>query len=125
MEGRYRAKYEDQGVAVDVPSGSSTCTKISTDFDKRVNAVNHFRTLPEAAALAAANKRVANILEKEAAPEGSVVEANLVEDAEKALFAELQAVTPVVEPLLAAKTTLLLSLSLQHFAHRLMHSLMV
>ena len=34
---------------------------------------------------------------------GSVVEANLVEDAEKALFAELQAVTPVVEPLLAAK----------------------
>ncbi|MGM7371382.1 DALR anticodon-binding domain-containing protein, partial [Acinetobacter baumannii] len=36
-------------------------------------------------------------------PEGSVVEANLVEDAEKALFAELQAVTPVVEPLLAAK----------------------
>lgn len=35
--------------------------------------------------------------------EGSVVEANLVEDAEKALFAELQAVTPVVEPLLAAK----------------------
>ncbi|MGS5781185.1 DALR anticodon-binding domain-containing protein, partial [Acinetobacter baumannii] len=35
--------------------------------------------------------------------EGSVIEANLVEDAEKALFAELQAVTPVVEPLLAAK----------------------
>ncbi|MCP6669836.1 glycine--tRNA ligase subunit beta, partial [Klebsiella pneumoniae] len=58
---------------------------------------------PEAAALAAANKRVANILAKEAASEGSVVEANLVEDAEKALFAELQAVTPVVEPLLAAK----------------------
>ncbi len=52
---------------------------------------------------AAANKRVANILAKEATPEGSVVEANLVEAAEKALFAELQAVTPVVEPLLAAK----------------------
>ena len=57
--------------------------KSPLDFDKRVNAVNHFRTLPEAAALAAANKRVANILAKEAAPEGSVVEANLVEDAEK------------------------------------------
>ncbi len=59
--------------------------------------------LPEAAALAAANKRVANILAKEAAPEGAVVEANLVEDAEKALFAELAKITPVVEPLFAAK----------------------
>ncbi|MGA5989384.1 DALR anticodon-binding domain-containing protein, partial [Escherichia coli] len=46
---------------------------------------------------------VANILAKEAAPEGSVVEANLVEDAEKALFAELAKITPVVEPLFAAK----------------------
>lgn len=73
------------------------------DFDKRVNAVNHFRNLPEAAALAAANKRVANILAKEAAPEGLVVEANTVEDAEKALFAELAKITPVVEPLFAAK----------------------
>ena len=65
--------------------------------------MNHFRDLPEAAALAAANKRVANILAKEAAPEGAVVEANLVEDAEKALFAELAKITPVVEPLFAAK----------------------
>ncbi len=104
LEGRYRAKYEDQGVAVDVLQAvQALAPKSPLDFDKRVNAVNHFRTLPEAAALAAANKRVANILAKEAAPEGSVVEANLVEDAEKALFAELQAVTPVVEPLLAAK----------------------
>ncbi|MFX6798099.1 glycine--tRNA ligase subunit beta, partial [Acinetobacter baumannii] len=104
LEGRYRAKYEDQGVAVDVLQAvQALAPKSPLDFDKRVNAVNHFRTLPEAAALAAANKRVANILAKEAASEGSVVEANLVEDAEKALFAELQAVTPVVEPLLAAK----------------------
>ncbi len=104
LEGRYRAKYEDQGVAVDVLQAvQALAPKSPLDFDKRVNAVNHFRTLPEAAALAAANKRVANILAKEATPEGSVVEANLVEDAEKALFAELQAVTPVVEPLLAAK----------------------
>ncbi|MCU4333650.1 glycine--tRNA ligase subunit beta [Acinetobacter pittii] len=104
LEGRYRAKYEDQGVAVDVLQAvQALAPKSPLDFDKRVNAVNHFRTLPEAAALAAANKRVANILAKEATPEGSVVEANLVEATEKALFAELQAVTPVVEPLLAAK----------------------
>ena len=77
--------------------------KSPLDFDKRVTAVNHFRDLPEAAALAAANKRVANILAKEAEPTGAVVEANLMEDAEKALFAELAKITPVVEPLFAAK----------------------
>jgi len=68
-----------------------------------VTAVNHFRALPEAAALAAANKRVANILAKEAEPTGSVIEANLVEEAEKALFAVLAKITPEVEPLFAAK----------------------
>jgi glycyl-tRNA synthetase beta chain len=104
LEGRYRAKYEDQGVAVDVIQAVQALSpKSPLDFDKRVNAVNHFRDLPEAAALAAANKRVANILAKEAAPEGAVIEANLVEDAEKALFAELAKVTPVIEPLFAAK----------------------
>ncbi|NNG81229.1 glycine--tRNA ligase subunit beta [Acinetobacter sp. ANC 5378] len=104
LEGRYRAKYEDQGVAVDVIQAVQALSpKSPLDFDKRVNAVNHFRALPEAAALAAANKRVANILAKETAPEGAVVEANLVEDAEKALFAELAKITPVVEPLFAAK----------------------
>lgn len=104
LEGRYRAKYEDQGVQVDVIQAVQAMSPASPlDFDKRVNAVSHFRNLPEAAALAAANKRVANILAKEAAPEGLVVEANLVEDAEKALFAELAKITPVVEPLFAAK----------------------
>ncbi|MFX3621284.1 MAG: glycine--tRNA ligase subunit beta, partial [Acinetobacter radioresistens] len=71
LEGRYRAKYEDQGVQVDVIQAVQAMSPASPlDFDKRVNAVNHFRNLPEAAALAAANKRVANILAKEAAPEG-------------------------------------------------------
>jgi glycyl-tRNA synthetase beta chain len=104
LEGRYRAKYEDQGVAVDVIQAVQALSpKSPLDFDKRVTAVNHFRDLPEAAALAAANKRVANILAKEAEPTGAVVEANLMEDAEKALFAELAKITPVVEPLFAAK----------------------
>lgn len=83
LEGRYRAKYEDQGVAVDVLQAVQALAPKSPLILTSVNAVNHFRTLPEAAALAAANKRVANILAKEATPEGSVVEANLVEDAEK------------------------------------------
>lgn len=104
LEGRYRAKYEDQGVAVDVIQAVQALSpKSPLDFDKRVNAVNHFRNLAEAAALSAANKRVANILAKETAPQGEVVEANLVEAAEKALYAELQAIGPVVQPLLDSK----------------------
>ena len=104
LQGRYRAKYEDQGVAVDVIQAVQAMSPNSPlDFDKRVNAVNHFRNLPEAAALAAANKRVANILAKEAAPTGAVVETALVEATEKALYSELQALEPVVQPLLAAK----------------------
>ena len=107
LTGRYRAMYEDQGISVDTILAVSelpyTPQTFPLDFDKRIKAVQFFRELPEAAALAAANKRVANILAKEATPEGAVVEAKLVEDAEKALFAELQAITPVVEPLLAAK----------------------
>lgn len=104
LEGRYRAKYEDQGVEVDVIQAVQALSpKSPLDFDKRVNAVNHFRNLPEAAALAAANKRVANILAKEAAPTGEIVESKLVEDAEKALYAEIQNLLPAVQPLLAAK----------------------
>ncbi|TCM69176.1 glycyl-tRNA synthetase beta chain [Acinetobacter calcoaceticus] len=104
LEGRYRAKYEDQGVAVDVIQAVQALSpKSPLDFDKRVNAVNHFRNLPEAAALAAANKRVANILAKEATPEGQVVESALLEAAEQALYSQLQALSPVVQPLLAAK----------------------
>ena len=100
LEGRYRAKYEDQGVAVDVIQAVQALSpKSPLDFDKRVNAVNHFRALPEAAALAAANKRVANILAKETVPDGLVTNDYLVEDAEKALFEEFWRINNIVRPL--------------------------
>ncbi|MEC7120741.1 MAG: DALR anticodon-binding domain-containing protein, partial [Pseudomonadota bacterium] len=77
------------------------------DFDRRIRAVEHFRRLPEAAALAAANKRVANILAKEAdqaSIAASAVDAGLlVEAAERALFAQLEALEPVVQPLQEAR----------------------
>ncbi len=104
LEGRYRAKYEDQGVDVDVIQAVQALSpKSPLDFDKRVNAVNHFRTLDAAAALAAANKRVANILAKEATPEGDVDESRLVEAAEKALYQTLQQLTTEVQPLLDSR----------------------
>ena len=103
IEARYRAMYEDQGVAIDViQSVQALSPKSPLDFDHSVKAVNHFKNLPEAQALAAANKRVANILAKEGQIVGDVDTSLLVEDAEYALFNALQTVTPIVQPLLEA-----------------------
>ena len=61
----------------------------------RLQAVRAFAQLPEAPALAAANKRVGNILKKaEGEVSGAVDTALLKEDAEKALYAALQTVAP-------------------------------
>lgn len=66
-----------------------------SDVQKRLEAVRAFAALPEAQALAAANKRVSNILKKaEGDIQAQVNEALLVEQAEKDLFAALQTVAP-------------------------------
>ena len=66
-----------------------------SDVQKRLEAVRAFATLSEAAALAAANKRVGNILKKaETDVQPQVNEALLVEQAEKDLYAVLQQVAP-------------------------------
>ncbi len=66
-----------------------------SDVQKRLEAVRAFAALPEAQALAAANKRVSNILKKaEDEVQAQVNEALLVEQAEKDLFAALQTVAP-------------------------------
>lgn len=63
--GRFRAWYQEEGIAVDVIQAVLACRPTKpADFDARVKAVNHFRTLEAAQALAAANKRVQNILSK-------------------------------------------------------------
>ena len=62
---------------------------------QRLQAVRAFAQLPEAPALAAANKRVGNILKKADGEVGSTVQPELLqEDAEKALYAALQSVAP-------------------------------
>lgn len=62
---------------------------------QRLQAVRAFAQLPEAPALAAANKRVGNILKKADGEVGSTVKPELLqEDAEKALYAALQSVAP-------------------------------
>jgi glycyl-tRNA synthetase beta chain len=65
------------------------------ELPQRLAAVRAFAALPEAATLAAANKRVGNILKKSDAPlHSSVNNALLVEPAEMALAQSLQALAP-------------------------------
>ena len=102
LQSRYRSMYEDQGMQVDVILAVQALNPVSPlDFDQRIRAVQHFRALPEATALAAANKRVANILAKETVSAGAVDAALLVEPAEKALYETLETLEPQVHPLLA------------------------
>ena len=71
------------------------------DLADKLQAVESFKKLPEAAALAAANKRVQNLLKKTDAQLGAVNENLLQEDAECALFAATQALRPTVQNALA------------------------
>jgi len=75
------------------------------DIVARLVAVREFAALPEAASLAAANKRISNILKKSesATASGGVQPALLVEAAEKALHAQLEQVAPRVQSQLAAR----------------------
>lgn len=93
MLGRFRAWYEAEGFGVDVIQAVLARRPTTpADFDRRVKAVAEFRKLDAALALAAANKRVGNILAKvtEAIPE-MVNEALLAEAAEKALHSAITA----------------------------------
>jgi glycyl-tRNA synthetase beta chain len=74
------------------------------DIVARLDAVREFSALTEAASLAAANKRISNILKKsDGAPVGSVQVNLLQEAAEKALHAQLEQVAPRVQSQLAAR----------------------
>ncbi|MGF6996957.1 glycine--tRNA ligase subunit beta [Paraburkholderia sp. GAS32] len=74
------------------------------DIVARLDAVREFAALPEAASLAAANKRISNILKKsEGSATGGVQVALLTEAAEKALHAQLEQVAPRVQSQLAAR----------------------
>lgn len=74
------------------------------DVVARLDAVREFAALAEAASLAAANKRISNILKKsEGVDDAAVQIALFVEAAEKALHAQLEQVTPRVQTQLAAR----------------------
>lgn len=100
---RFKSWYKDEGIAVEVfASVAALALSNPLDINARVRAVAQFAQLPEAVALAAANKRVFNILAKQAT--GSIpssIDSNLLlEPAEKQLAKDLTEHSTSIEPLL-------------------------
>ena len=98
---RLKAYYQEQGIRADVLEaviGQQPSRPI--DIDKRIHAVNVFRNLEQADSLAAANKRIGNILKKiDGKLPQSVNEKLLTESAEKTLYTALAGIKSKVEPL--------------------------
>jgi glycyl-tRNA synthetase beta chain len=99
---RLKGLYLDDGTPLDVFEAVAAVRPESiADFEHRIRAVGDFRALPEAEALAAANKRIANILKKadEAIPDE--VDTGLFElTAERDLFEQIELVSRRIEPLM-------------------------
>ncbi|MGM3386864.1 glycine--tRNA ligase subunit beta [Stutzerimonas stutzeri] len=102
---RLRARYEDEGIDVaSYLSVRAVKPASALDFDQRVQAVQAFRQLPEAEALAAANKRVSNLLSKFEAKLPATVEPRWFDNAtEFSLYSALQQAEQAVQPLAAAR----------------------
>jgi glycyl-tRNA synthetase beta chain len=101
---RLRVYYTNQDIKLDVFE-SVFCQRPTqpNDFNARLLAVNDFRLIAEAESLAAANKRISNILKKtdEAIP-NKIDDKLLQEAAEQALAKQLRELSQQVEPLVAA-----------------------
>ncbi|WP_336292563.1 glycine--tRNA ligase subunit beta [Cronobacter dublinensis] len=103
MLGRFRAWYQDEGYSVDtIQAVLANRPMRPADFDARMKAVSHFRTLDEALALAAANKRVSNILAKANEPLNEEVHASVLkEDPEIRLALQVAVMRDKLQPLFA------------------------
>lgn len=95
---RVRGYLKDKGYTTnEVEAVVSLRPQRLDDIMGRMEAVRTFAALPEAAALAAANKRITNILRKNTEAIGPVAPALFQEDAESALHAAIERVRPGVE----------------------------
>lgn len=104
MLDRFRAWGQEEGISAEMYLAvrARPVTK-PLDFARRLRAVKAFAQREEAAALAAANKRVSNILSKQEHDGSTQVEASLLQEAaEKALFEAVTASQQQVAPLFAA-----------------------
>ncbi len=98
---RLPAYYKDQGIDAETVAAVASLKPISPlDFDHRVKAVAKFKTLTEAEPLAAANKRISNILKKvQGSISESVNESLFKEPQENALYESVKAQQKIVAPL--------------------------
>jgi glycyl-tRNA synthetase beta chain len=103
--GRFRAFYQEQGISIDVIQAVlAKKPSAPLDFEKRIKAVTYFGELPEAATLAAANKRVGNILAKFDGQLYTSFKVDLAtEQAEQDLADTYQKISLRVAPLMANK----------------------
>lgn len=106
MMERLRAYYLEHDVSHDVFESVLACRPTNPyDFDRRVQAVTAFRQLPEADSLAAANKRVSNILKKAGENLPDNINSNLLEvDAERELANATTSLADSVSPLMAKRS---------------------
>jgi glycyl-tRNA synthetase beta chain len=102
---RARAYYADHGYAAELfDAVLATGVSRPLDFDARMAALAAFGRLPEAESLAAANKRIANILRKSESPASAAIDATLLQEpAERALHTALEALSADVTAALAAR----------------------
>ncbi len=94
IRGRLMAFYQAQKIDTNTIHAVLACEPDSPlDFDQRVKAVHAFSAVPEAADLAAANKRISNILKKQnIEPSTEVDQSILVEPAEKELYLAIESI---------------------------------
>ena len=102
--GRYRTFYQSQGIDTDVIQSVEKLSPTSpVDFNARIAAVQEFKKLPAAISLAAANKRVGNILRKsDVEIPNTVNEALLKENAEQSLFEQIAQAQQKNDPLISS-----------------------
>jgi glycyl-tRNA synthetase beta chain len=98
---RLKGIYTEEGIPMDLfQAVSEVEPQTLPDFDRRINAMADFRNLPEAESLAAANKRIRNILKKSSEALPDQVDTSLFQDdAEKALAEKIAELTPTAKPL--------------------------
>lgn len=102
---RVKALYQDQGTSVDVIQAVFANKPTQpADFAARIQGVTAFKQLASASTLAAANKRVANILAKNQVDSNAKWQQGLLQDTqEQALAAKLSNVKTAIQPLLTDK----------------------
>ncbi len=102
MMERLRGYYAEDGISNDVFEAVLALTPVRPlDFHQRIQAVNEFTRLPESESLAAANKRIQNILKQNEEKLAKEIKDELLEEtSEKLLVSALDKIADTVQPLL-------------------------